>query len=169
MRNERRLRFASALVAVGGVAITVYLLYVRASGATLACTTGGCETVQHSAYAEVFGLPVAALGLTAFAGIVAAALARGGWARVAQATLALSAVLFSAYLLWLQVGRIGALCQWCLGSDLLITLLAALALVRLGLPPLATATAPVRPGPKKRPQGSRTNRKPRPQQRPQRR
>ena len=56
-----------------------------------------------------------------------------------------------------------------LGSDLLITLLAALALVRLGLPPLATATAPVRPGPKKRPQGSRTNRKPRPQQRPQRR
>jgi uncharacterized membrane protein len=150
MRDERRLGFASALAAVGGTAITVYLLYVRATGGTLACTTGGCETVQHSAYAELVGLPVAALGLTAFAGLFAAALARGGWARIAQATLALSAVLFSAYLLRLQVDRIGAICQWCLGSDLLITVLAALALLRLALPPLEAAPPPVAPGPKKR-------------------
>ena len=96
-----------------------YLLYVRQTGGALVCSTGGCETVQSSSYAEVLGVPVAALGLVGFLGLLVAALARGDWARLSQATLALTAFLFSAYLLYIQLAVIDAICQWCLATDVL--------------------------------------------------
>jgi uncharacterized membrane protein len=131
--NERILRLGSAAVAVPGIAITIYLLYVRQTGGTLVCSTGGCETVQDSSYAVVLGIPVAALGLVGFLGLLAMALARGDWARLGQATLALTAFFFSAYLLYIQLVVIDAVCQWCLATDALTTAIVALALLRLRL------------------------------------
>jgi uncharacterized membrane protein len=129
--SERAVRIASAVLAGLGAAISVYLLVVRETGASLVCSTGGCETVQSSSYAEVLGVPVAAFGLAGFLGLLVAALGRGEWARLAQATLALSAFLFAAYLLAIQVFVIDALCQWCLATDVLTTAIVTLALVRL--------------------------------------
>jgi uncharacterized membrane protein len=129
--SERALRAAAALVAGAGAAVTSYLLYARLTDATLACSTGGCETVQSSAYAEILGLPVAALGLAGFLGMALAALAGGEWARLTQATLALAALVFSGYLLVVQLAVIGAVCQWCLASDALVSGVAALALLRI--------------------------------------
>jgi uncharacterized membrane protein len=116
-----------------GAAIAAYLLYVRQTGSALACSTGGCETVQSSAYAEVLGVPVAALALAGFVGLVVAALARGEWARLSQSALALTAFAFSAYLLYIQMAVIDAICQWCLATDALATAIVALALLRLRL------------------------------------
>ena len=53
------------------------------------------------------------------------ALARGEWARLSQATLALTALVFSAYLLYIQLAVIDAICQWCLATDVLTTAIAA--------------------------------------------
>lgn len=128
---ERTNRIASAALALLGVGITGYLLVVRASGATLSCTTGGCETVQNSSYSEMFGVPVAVLGLGAYLVLLAAALAYGELARLVGAAVALAAFAFSAYLVAVQVVVIGALCDWCLASDAVTTGLAALALLRL--------------------------------------
>ena len=129
--SERSVRVASAVLAALGAAISAYLLVVRETGAALVCSTGGCETVQSSSYAEVLGIPVAALGLIGFLGLLVASLGRGEWARLAQATLALAAFLFGVYLLAIQVFVIGALCQWCLATDVLTTAIVTLALVRL--------------------------------------
>jgi uncharacterized membrane protein len=129
--TDRRLGLASAVLAALGVAITAYLLYVRETGGTIACSTGGCETVQSSSYAELLGIPVAALALAGFLGLLVTALARGEWARLAQATLALAALLFGAYLLYVQLVLIDAVCEWCLAADVLTTGIAALALLRL--------------------------------------
>ncbi len=129
--SEGALRSTSAVIAALGAATTAYLLYVRQTGGTLVCSTGGCETVQSSSYAEVWGLPVAALGLVGFLGLLVTALARGDLARLSQATLALTAFAFSAYLLYIQLAVIDAICQWCLVADVLTTALVALALVRL--------------------------------------
>ena len=150
--SERTLRLASAALAAAGAAITGYLLYVRQTGGVLVCSTGGCETVQSSSYAEVLGMPVAGLGLLAFLGLLAAALARGEWARLAHATLALSAFFFSAYLLYIQVSVLEAICQWCLATDLITTAIAALALQRLRIAPARTST-PARPDSKRRSTG----------------
>jgi uncharacterized membrane protein len=130
--TERSVRIASAVLACLGAAISAYVLYVRETDGSLVCSTGGCETVQSSSYAELLGLPVAALGLAGFVVLLAAALARGDWARLVNATVALAAFLFAAYLLAVQLVVIDAICQWCVATDVLTTALAALALVRLG-------------------------------------
>jgi uncharacterized membrane protein len=129
--SETRLRSLSAILALVGAGIAAYLLHVRSSGGTLLCATGGCETVQGSRYAEVAGLPVAALGLAGFTALFALALLPGEPARLANAVVALGALGFGAYLLVLQVAVIGAICQWCVATDLVTTALAALAVLRL--------------------------------------
>jgi uncharacterized membrane protein len=154
--NEKTLRLASSGFAVIGVAITTYLLYVHWTGGTLACATSGCETVQHSRYAETFGLPVAALGLVAFAGLFVSAAVRGSRARLTQATLALTGLLFGAYLLYVQLVVIGALCHWCLASDLITIAITALAVLRLRIdtsPAPSAPTVQARQHPKPRPTG----------------
>ena len=130
--TERSVRIASAALALLGAAISGYLLVVRETGGSLICSTGGCETVQSSSYAEVLGVPVAALGFVGFLALLAAALARGELARLTQATLGLAAFLFAAYLLAVQLVVLDAVCQWCVATDVLTTAIAALALVRLG-------------------------------------
>ena len=85
-------------------------------------------------------MPVAALGLAGYLGLIVAALARGEWARLTQATLALAALVFSAYLLVVQLVVIGALCQWCLVSDALVSGAALVALLRFRAS-LGSATA----------------------------
>jgi uncharacterized membrane protein len=129
--SERTLRLAVGVLALAGAAIAAYLTYVRYGGATLTCTTGGCETVQSSPYAELLGVPVSALGLAGYLAIGATALAAGDRARVAGAALALAAAAFSAYLLVLQLTVIGAVCDWCLANDVVAALVAAAALLRL--------------------------------------
>lgn len=132
--SDRALRTATLALAGAGAAIAAYLLSVRLTGRSLACATGGCETVQSSAYADVLGVPVAALGLAGYVALGVTAAGRGEWARMGQALVALAGLTFSAYLLYIQLEVIGAVCDWCLVSDSLITGLAALALLRLRIP-----------------------------------
>jgi uncharacterized membrane protein len=139
--SERTLQRASAALAVAGAAVAGYLLYVRETDGTLLCATGGCEFVQSSPYAEVLGAPLAGLGFVGLLALLALALARGEWARLGQATLALSAVLFSGYLMFVQLFVIDAICQWCVVTDILTTAIAALALLRLRYS-VATPPAP---------------------------
>jgi uncharacterized membrane protein len=59
----KALRIASAVVAVIGLGIAVYLTIVHYTGSSPVCAIShGCETVQTSRYAELAGIPVAVLG-----------------------------------------------------------------------------------------------------------
>jgi uncharacterized membrane protein len=129
--SEVRLRWAAAALAAAGTALSAYLLYARETGTTLVCATGGCETVQGSRYAEVLGIPVAGLGLVAYVVLLLAALNAGELARMLGAAVALAGVAFGAYLLYVQLEVIEAVCQWCLASDVLMTGLAAAMLLRI--------------------------------------
>ena len=91
----------------------------------------GCETVQKSKYAELAGVPVALLGLIAYVAIIATALVRGTAAAFAGVLIAFVGVAFSGYLLWAQLGPIGAICQWCLGNDVVIAVVAVLCVARM--------------------------------------
>jgi uncharacterized membrane protein len=128
--TEGAVRTAIAALAVAGIGITAYLLYERYTGGTLICTTGGCETVQHSRYAKIAGVPVALVGLLGYLGLLATALLDGEAARVAGVALSLAAVLLGAYLLVIQASVIHAYCTWCLASDIVVGLIAMLALLR---------------------------------------
>jgi uncharacterized membrane protein len=114
-----------------GAAVAGYLTYARFTETTVACTTGGCEVVQRSDYAEVAGIPVAVLGLGAYLFLLGTALLRFELVRVAGAVAAVSGALFAAYLLYAQLFLIDAICQWCLVSDVVIGLLALACVLRL--------------------------------------
>lgn len=129
--SDHRLRLASAFLALAGAGISGYLLWVRQTGANLICATGGCETVQSSQYSELMGVPVSLLGLACYVALFVTALLRSENARLAHTALALTAAVFSTYLLYVQIELIGAVCQWCLASDAIVSGLAMLALLRL--------------------------------------
>jgi uncharacterized membrane protein len=129
--TDRRLRLAVAALSAVGAAIAGYLLYERWTGGTIACATGGCETVQESEYATMLGVPVALLGLLAYAAIFATALGTSEIVRAAGAALAVGGLVFSLYLVYVQAALIEAFCQWCLASDAVMALLAVATTLRL--------------------------------------
>jgi uncharacterized membrane protein len=129
--SDRALRHLAAALALVGAGLMAYLLYVRHTGGAPICTGDGCATVQRSHYAEIFGLPVAALGLVGFLTVFLTSLLPGPRAKLVQAVVVLSALGFGAYLLLVQVFVIGDVCDWCLAGDVMTTGLAAVVLVRL--------------------------------------
>jgi uncharacterized membrane protein len=126
-----RIRGAIAAACLIGVGIAAYLTYVHYTHTAPICTSGGCEKVQRSKYAELAGVPVALLGLITYVVLIAISLVRGVEAAFAGVLVAFVGVAFSAYLLWAQLGPIGAICQWCLGNDLTIAVVATLYVVRM--------------------------------------
>jgi uncharacterized membrane protein len=126
-----RLRAAIAAAATIGAAIAAYLTVVHYAHVSPICTTGGCEKVQHSSYAELAGVPVALLGLVAYIALVGTAAIRGLAAAFAGALISLAGVAFSGYLLWAQLGPIGAICQWCVGNDVVMAIVAVLCVARM--------------------------------------
>jgi uncharacterized membrane protein len=125
------LRRAIAATAAVGAAVAGYLTAVHYAHSSPICTSGGCEKVQHSSYAELAGIPVALLGLAAYLALIASAWIRGVNAALAGAVVALTGVAFSGYLLWAQLARIHAICQWCVGNDAIAALAAVLCVTRL--------------------------------------
>ena len=131
--SDRALRIGVAVVALAGVALAGYLTYVHYQPEALICTAGGgCETVQDSSYAELFGVPVALLGLLSYVAVLVLVAWDSELARTLTAAVALTAVGFVVYLVTLQAFVIDAWCIWCLVNDLvLVPLLATLAIWRV--------------------------------------
>jgi uncharacterized membrane protein len=129
--TQRGLRAAIAVLALAGIAVTSYLVYARYTGTRLACTTGGCETVQHSKYAKLLGVPVAVLGLVAYVVVFLTALSARVEAAASGAAIVLAGLAFGVYLIVIQVAVIDAICQWCLASDGILFLLALVCAERL--------------------------------------
>ena len=127
MRNRQ----AIALLALVGLFLALYLwLHQIGVGGELKCGTGGCDTVQASRWARVLGIPVAAYGVVGYAAILAVALAALQPAALERrrpalllAALATGGVLFSAWLTYLELFVIHAICRWCVGSAVTITII----------------------------------------------
>ena len=124
------LRATAAAFALAGAGIAAYLTWAHLANTAPVCATGGCEVVQHSRYAELAGIPVAALGLAAYVTILALVLRDTPALRVVAAALAAVALAFSLYLLALQLFVIEAICTWCIGNDAVALALAAVTALR---------------------------------------
>ena len=131
--SDRTLRGAVGVVGLAGLALASYLTWVHFDDAALVCVAGGgCETVQESEYAEIAGVPVALLGVGAYVSILVLVAWDSPNARLAAATVALIGLLFSLYLLALQLFVIDAVCAWCVVNDVVVApLLAVLTALRL--------------------------------------
>jgi uncharacterized membrane protein len=129
--TDRTLRLCVGALASAGLLVSGYLTYARYAGSTIACTTGGCETVQESSYATIAGIPVPVLGLIGYAALLATACFGEDLARAAGAAIALGAFAFSAFLLYVQLALIDAVCDWCVVNDAIVTAVVPFAVMRL--------------------------------------
>jgi uncharacterized membrane protein len=121
---ERRLTIAIGVLSLIGLGIAGYLTYVHYEGLKVLClSSGGCETVQSSTYAKLDGIPVPVLGLLGYISILFSLALRGDMGRLAGFGLALIGFGFSAYLTYRELFTIKAICQWCVGSAIVMTAL----------------------------------------------
>ena len=120
-----------AALALCGTGLATYLaMYKLGMIGQLACTVGQCETVNLSRWATFLGMPVAVWGVGFYVVLFLVALTgtterfvNATW--VSHALLALSAwgVLFSAWLTYLELYVIHAVCMFCVISAILVTVL----------------------------------------------
>lgn len=84
------------------------------------CPAGGCALVTEGEYSEVRGIPLATVGLVGYLALLALSglAAVFGSRRIVGAIIAISGtgVLVSAFLVYLQVAVIKAICVWCILS-----------------------------------------------------
>lgn len=125
-----RHRMAVAVLSLVGMLVSTYLLLFKLGlVGSLACGgSDGCERVQLSPYAQFLGIPVAAYGVAGFAALLLVALAglNERWVGRAGPSVLLAAlsglgVLFAAYLTYLEIAVIHAICWWCVLCAVLIT------------------------------------------------
>jgi uncharacterized membrane protein len=121
-----------AVVGAAGLAIAGYLTWTHYAGSAPVCfASGGCERVQTSSYSDLAGIPVALIGVGGYAAILATLAIRCETGLVLSALAALVGFGFSAYLTYLELFTIDAVCQWCLASAIAMTALAGMAVWRL--------------------------------------
>ena len=129
-------RMIIAALALGGVGLAAYLaLYKLGYIGTLACGTGGCETVQLSRWATFIGVPVSVWGVGFYLVLFLVALlgtterfATTTWVSHALLILTAWGVVFSAWLTYLELFVINAICRFCVVSAILVTVTFAVAL-----------------------------------------
>ena len=128
----------SFVLACLGVLDAAYLLIYKLTNNNAMCLgNGGCHDVNFSAYSEIGGIPVSLFGIAAFlviAGILLLEprtkfMAENG--PLAIFGISLAGVAFSAYLTWLEIYVIHAICPFCVASAVIITLIFILAIIRL--------------------------------------
>jgi uncharacterized membrane protein len=128
-------RMAAALLSLAGFFVSLYLyLYKIGRIGTLACGTGGCETVQTSPFSRFFGLEVALYGVVGYLVLLVLSmdmLRRPVAGISSRLLLILSGVglAFTIYLTYLELFVIKAICRWCVGSAVIITLIFIVALL----------------------------------------
>jgi uncharacterized membrane protein len=138
--SEGPARVLAALLGVlslAGIGAAGYLTYVHWFDKPIACAGfGSCAAVAESDYAWVGGIPVAFLGLLGYVALmlVAAFWLRAGnrfdiWPLIAIWGMSVAGVAYSAYLTYVELFVIDAVCVWCVTSA---GIMAAIFLVATG-------------------------------------
>jgi uncharacterized membrane protein len=130
--SERNLRILAGILALAGIGVATYIAIAESGGGAPKCLVGGsgCETVANSKYSDLAGINVAVIGIVGYVVLLGAAIAPGDAGRFGGFLTALVGFGFSAYLTYLELFVIDAICQWCVASAVLMTLSLAVAATR---------------------------------------
>jgi uncharacterized membrane protein len=131
-------------LALLGLGVAAYLAYVEITHVEAICgPIGACNIVRSSPYAQIFGIPIAVLGVLFYllVGVLWAGqkYLPGRWAGLVEVELlglSVAGLLFSIYLTWLELFVIQAVCAWCLSSAVITTVLLLLIVVPITRRPL---------------------------------
>ncbi len=131
--SEANLRRAIAFVATLGIGVATYITIADSGGGSPTCLAGGtgCETVANSSYSHIAGVNIAVFGIVGYIALLLTAFFVNDLARFGGFAVSLGGFGFSVYLTYLEIWKIEAICQWCLASAVLMTILFLLNATRL--------------------------------------
>jgi len=136
---DKKLYWLSIALAVLGVLVSIYMtIYKLTSNNAMCLGSGDCSTVNASPYSSVYGIPVAFVGVLGYLAILGLLIleTRGGKffrlnSSLAVFGLTVTGFAFTLYLVYLEILVIKALCPFCIASQITMTILFAISLIRL--------------------------------------
>jgi uncharacterized membrane protein len=126
---QRAIAFAAAL----GIGVATYIAIAESGGGSPVCLAGGhgCATVAKSSYSHVGGVNIAIFGIVGYCLLLASAFFANDLARFGGFLVSLGGFGYSVFLTYIELFKIEAVCQWCVASAILMTILFLLSATRL--------------------------------------
>ena len=128
----------SAVLVVIGLLVSIYMtIYKVTSNEALCLGSGDCSTVNASRYSEVYGIPIAIIGVAGYFAILLV-----HWYERREKFfekngpmlifgLALAGFLFTVYLIYIEFAILRAFCPFCLTSQAAMTIIFITSIIRL--------------------------------------
>ena len=131
--SEWTLQRAIAFLAALGIGVATYIAIADSGGGSPVCIAGGhgCATVAKSSYSHVAGVNIAIFGIVGYVLLLVSAFFANDVARLGGFAVALGGFGYSVFLTYLEIFKIEAICQWCVASAVLMTILLLLNATRL--------------------------------------
>ncbi len=133
---------ASLVLAILGLLVSIYMTILNLTENPSMCVgNGGCMTVSNSKYAMLYGIPVAVVGVGGYLAILVLLLLEPRVSVLQEnGTLILFGLillgfLFTLYLIYVELALIHALCPFCVTSQVTMTILFILSVIRLARQP----------------------------------
>jgi len=139
MNLDRKLKIGALIFSLVGLIDSLYLTWVKLSHTEAACMPGigNCQSVNTSPYAAIYGIPIALLGAGAYLsilillGLEQRRLIPIEFNRLGVFGISLIGVLYSAYLTYIEVAVIHAICPYCVISAIAMLVVFVFTLMRL--------------------------------------
>jgi uncharacterized membrane protein len=135
---EKSLYRISMILVVIGLLVSIYMtIYKISSNEALCLGSGDCSTVNASRYSEVYGIPVAVVGIVGYLAILAV-----HWYEKREKFfekngpmlifgMALAGFIFTVYLIYIEFAILQAFCPFCLTSQAAMTVIFIISIIRL--------------------------------------
>ena len=130
-------RVSVALVVVG-LLVSIYMtIYKVTSNDSMCLGSGDCSAVNASKYSEVNNIPVAVFGMVGYAAILAVHFFENRNRFFKQNStlmifgMALTGFIFTVWLIYVEIALIKALCPFCVTSQVAMTIIFIIAVMRL--------------------------------------
>ena len=135
---DKRLKQITIALSILGLLVSIYMtVYKVSSNDNMCLGSGDCSTVNSSRYSEVNGIPVAAIGVLGYAAILGILLLedRNDFLKkngtMILFGISLMGFLFTLWLVYVEVALLHALCPFCVTSQITMTLIFILSVIRV--------------------------------------
>ena len=135
---DKRLKQVTIVLTVLGLLVSIYMtIYKVTNNESMCIGSGGCSIVNASGYSEVRGIPVAVFGVLGYLSILALLYlenkseffqTNGG---MLQFAVTLAGFLFTVWLIYVEVALIKAYCPFCITSQVTMTIIFILTVIRV--------------------------------------
>jgi len=135
---DKRLKQITIALAILGLLVSIYMtIYKVTSNDNMCLGSGDCSTVNASRYAEINGIPVALIGVIGYAAILGLHwLERKNEFFEENGSMILFGIsligfFFTLWLIYVEIALIKALCPFCLTSQVTMTTIFILSIIRV--------------------------------------